>query len=467
MVTPARMAAPESAATLSASGTPQRPPDGGAGAAAPGERHLLTAIERLARAPDGWAAVALQLSLLPPPGALPYHRRAARALLQDAALRGDGQVFSIRNGDIVLLCRDSPTISTAAADTLRRLFAREGADPLGFVHEWRLPHGSAALLSYAVARIGESQGSIPDDPPPPPATLIDDAVTAIAGARPSDLLRRQMAAAIELAGNGARVTMRVVHRELTFSLESLEGRLSPVSRLAHDAALLLHLGRFLDQRMLRILRLEHGSGSPLDPAADTAVALHINLSLAGIFSDAFTAFAAQVRASGPPLAVEVSLVEALADPSGFAAARDRLKDAGARLVLDGVAHQAFLLAYPATLGADAIKLEWSPRIPGLPAADLSALSRAIAASDPGRLILHRAETEAAVRWGLTQGLRRFQGHHIDQMLAARRMQACPAAGACTLRQCTDRAAATGAEGRAGCANLMLLDAGMPPIGAGP
>ena len=438
---------------------PARLPD--AGAVAPGERHLLAAMERLARAPDGWAAVALQLSSLGPPGPRPHHARVARALMQTAAERGDGQVFTIRNGDLVLLCRDSPGASATASDALRRLFPREGDDQGGVVREWRLPHGSAALLAYAVERIGENQGAGMEEAPPPPAGIVEAVAAAVAGARPQDLLRRQSAALIDLAGGGARVTMRVLYRELTFSLETLEARLDAPARLGQDTALLLHLGRFLDLRMLRVLRLDAGSGTPLDMAADPATALHVNLSLPGALSDEFAALAARCGMAGPPLGVEVSLVEALADPDGWARARARLHAAGVRLVLDGVTHPALLLARPAALGADLLKLEWSPRIAGLPAAEQAELAREVALADPARLILARADSEAAVRWGLAHGLRRFQGHHIDQMLAAHRVLACPQAIACTLRQCTDRAAATGPDGRAGCANLALLDAGMP------
>jgi hypothetical protein len=458
VVTPAR--APDRPATPAPGPLPW-PPDSVNSVnsvAAPGERHLLAAIERLARAPDGWAAVALQLSRLGPASLRPYHRRVAQALMQGAALRGDGQVFNIRNGDIVLLCRDTPAVSSATTQALAALFAREGDETVPLVHEWRLPHGSAALLGYAVERLGENLGGAPEEPPLPEAGLVDAVAIAIAGARPQDLLHRQTAALIELAGGGTRVTMRVLYREITFSLETLEARLDAPARLGQDMPLLLHLGRFLDQRMLRVLRLGQGSGSPLDIAAPEKIALHVNLTLPGVLSDEFAELAARCQAAGLGLGVEVSLVEAVADPGGWAQARARLRESGVRLVFDGVGHQALLLARPAELGADMIKLDWTPRMASLPGGELAG---AIAAADPSRLILHRAESEAAVRWGLMQGVRCFQGRHIDQMLAAQRMLACPASAACMLRQCVARAAATGADGRAGCANLPLLDAGLP------
>ena len=66
-----------------------------------------------------------------------------------------------------------------------------------------------------------------------------------------------------------------------------------------------------------------------------------------------------------------------------------------------------------------------------------------------------------MRWGLAQRLRMFQGRHVDQMLGVQRMLGCPDASACTLRQCVERASATGGAGRRSCTNLPLLDAGVP------
>ena len=71
-----------------------------------------------------------------------------------------------------------------------------------------------------------------------------------------------------------------------------------------------------------------------------------------------------------------------------------------------------------------------------------------------KVVLHHAETEAALRWGLAHGIRRFQGRHVDAMLGASRIVSCGQAEACTLRQCIERAGAAGRVGRAGCVNCI-------------
>jgi hypothetical protein len=86
---------PEPAARASAADTEHGIPSS--------ERMLLDALERALRAPRGKLAVALHLSRLRPPPR-PYHARIALALMQDTAQRTGGQVFTMRNTDLVLLC---------------------------------------------------------------------------------------------------------------------------------------------------------------------------------------------------------------------------------------------------------------------------------------------------------------------------------------------------------------------------
>jgi hypothetical protein len=150
-------------------------------------------------------------------------------------------------------------------------------------------------------------------------------------------------------------------------------------------------------------------------------------------------------------------MEAVADLTRFAAARERLTRAECSLVLDGMDHSALALSRPGQWQPILLKLHWSPRMATLPARERRLLTDSINAFGADRIVLHRAETEAALAWGRQYGIRRFQGRHVDAMLAAERITACSFSRACTLRQCIDRATATGAPGRVGCNNTALLD----------
>ena len=181
-------------------------------------------------------------------------------------------------------------------------------------------------------------------------------------------------------------------------------------------------------------------------------ALHVALSQQALRTSAFADFADDAAAVGLKLGASVPLLSAVADPEGWRAAAAAARHAGAALVVDGVTHGALSLIDPGALGPDLIKLTWSPEmIEGGPN-----LVQSVRQTGPDRIVLDGADTETAIKWGLIHGIRRFQGRHVDVMLATGRMAACFAADACTVRQCADRAHATSPAGRTGCRNPAQL-----------
>jgi len=439
---------------------------------------LAEAVRRLLRRPGGGVALVLRLSGLQPPAPRPHHRRIARALMQDAAQRHDGQVFVLRNGDLVLLCRVPPeAVPEAALDnlpaTLARLLRVDTPHPDRLVSLWPLASGPAALVQYVADRAREA---VPIDPRaaspagasprPPPAKLGSASV--------AELLRRQVAVVLPYRGAAARPVaagLRPIYREIGLSLPAMEARLGGLAEAPSagidaghpggDPFLLRHLAGRLDPLLFDALHRALGSGSPLDAAAASGLPLHVALNLPAIASDAFLVWSEACRARDVSCGVEVAMAEACADAAGFLAARARVRAAGMTLMLSGVSHLTLLLTRPWALGVDLLKLDWSPRLLDLVVADAEAVAAAVAGQGAARVVLARADTEAALRWGMARGIRRFQGRHVDAMLAAARIVECAHAGGCTLPQCIARAAAVEPEGRRFCRDIRLLDAGAP------
>lgn len=410
------------------------------------ERMLVDTIHRLCRTPIGRVAVVLHLSRLRPPAPRPHHRRVARALLQDAAQRHDGQVFVLRNGDHVLICaagrrassrrgwRDHKPGGGAARleprelpAMLVRLMQIDAPDPARLTSVFNLPAEQDRLIAYAAARLEETvMPAAADEEGFGPAN--------IAAGAGDTRMRRQTGVMVSLQ---ARSGFRPVYTE-TDSL--------PQVGAVRDPFLLRHLAGAMDRMMLQ------------QCAAKTK--LHLNLSLAGPGLAEFAMAAQRCRVGGTGLAVEIKLQEACADPDGFARVRRGLQLAGIEVGLDGISHLALAISAPAVLGADFYKLDWSPRLPGLDAHERADLEASLAAIGLGRVILDGADEEQAMRWGLGIGIRRFQGRHVDIILAAERVLVCPHSSGCTLNQCAARAGATDPAGRRGCLNISLLDGGV-------
>jgi hypothetical protein len=434
--------------------------DGDDGAA----RRLRDAAERAARRPEGRIGLVLHLSRFPPPAPRPHHRRVARALLEDAAQRYEGQVFALRNGDLALIGSICAPV-LALPEILGRLLRGVVPDPAGMVSLWPLAQKSAELLNYAAERLADRAAAVPDpkhEATPVSPLAIGTVLAALdrgdppAGTAPRWTLRRWIAM---LPGYGtADAELRPIFQEIGFAAlpHSDDG-----AGIAQDSCLAAHLAGELDGRLLALLTAARGSGGVLDVTAPGRVPALLALTPATMAGADFAALARCAHAAGRPLAVAVGFADACADTAAFAVARRLSAELGCRLVLDGVSGHALRLTRPWLLGTELLRLDWSPQLPALPPAGQAQLGAALLAVGPSRIVLNHVGDEAALRWGLAHGIRRFQGSHVEAMLAAARLRACPDATACTLGQCAARGTATGPGGRRDCRRPVLLDAGAP------
>ncbi len=424
-----------------------------------GERLLADAIRRAQRS-GNQQLLTLHLGSLPAPR--PHHRRIARALLQDAASRHGGQIFPLRNNDLALLTTitDGKGGAIDPANlpaTFAELFRADRPDPAGLTSIWNIETDQTEIFQYLQTLLTqEPQLPLCDEIPPPPAA-VEDIASLLATARIGDLTQRQIA--IEIApdpaapGSRGRI-MRPLFREITFSVDVLESRLAVTGRASSDPYLFRHLAARLDPRMMEFVLTKMNIHAPGAPR------LHINLTIETLVTAEFDEFARQCLDYGHRPGIEVPLIEACRDPDQFKQARDRVQNYGFPLIIEGVSPLGLRLANPGSFGADLVKLNWDKSLAVHATPEMIA---AINRLGPERIILQRAQNEQAITFGLGVGITRFQGHHIDAMLAAARLKSCPEGDAshCTLRQCSERAAATSAATRRFCRNQPLLERGMP------
>jgi hypothetical protein len=346
-------------------------------------------------------------------------------------------------------------------EVFARLLRADMSDPGQLVSVWNLENESEVLLAYTSTRTRASGAAQPRDDFAGQTSLVDGFGRVMDQVNLGDVVQRQTAI---LLRPGEATGFTPIYRELSFAIPALEARLAETGQARVDPFLFRHLAARLDQRMLAGMAASVGRGGPLDPSQGETGALpmtHMNLTVAGLLSPAFATLAQACRRIAAKLAIGVDVMEAAADRAGFETARARIAEAGFSFVLGGVSHLSLLIADPAPWRPDLLKLDWSPRLPDLPEGEAQVISAAMAKIGSERIVLRRADSEAAVHWGLAHGIRRFQGRHVDIMLGAGRMVSCSGAASCTLRQCIERASTIAPAGRAGCSNLALLDQAAP------
>ena len=412
---------------------------------------LRDAVQRALRGREtGWTVLGLHLSRLAPPAPRPHHRRIARAVLDDAASRHRGQLFTLINGDFALLFPPGDS-GVGLAATLGTLFSADAPDPGLILSRWLLPDDLKQLSAFldALPTIAAAPGKAEKESGFAAVTRLFDAVDL---RRIRELLERQTGVLVTIGGSERVVPL---YREVRFSLPALEARAAASGHVTADPFLFRHLTAKLDGAMLSAAVADLAHDRPmLAGVRGGKTFLHVNMGLEAVLSPSFEILVETAARAEARVAVEIALLEAFADTENFMRARARVQAAGFHLILDDVTHHALTVTKLGRFGCDWLKLDWSRQI--LQAGDT--VDAALTEFGPAKVILQKADTEDAVRWGIARGIRRFQGRHIDAILAAGRLAVCPAASACTLRKCIERERAMTPAGRTGCQNHDLLDA---------
>jgi hypothetical protein len=334
----------------------------------------------------------------------PHRRR----LVEDALdlLRGANRVrlFSLPNADLVAVAPPGAERLREAEAVFGTLLASGDEASPPPVARLRLPEEAAALFAAVEASLAPAPAAQAPPPPPPPAAAGTAGFTAgdlatmeraLAGADLSSFLRQRPVCRLGPADSGAEVAWR----EWRVALHEVLAAVAPQAAASDPASaspwLLRRLRRALDRRLLAAL------ARPERSVALGAAALR--LSPASVHTQEFARFAEALGPAGRAAVVVGTRAEdVLADPEGFAAARDACRARGFRpALMDADAAVLPLLQPPRRLGLDLVHLRWSP---GLPAA-----AAAAAPADGAEVVLTGADTAAAIGWSWERGGALFEG----------------------------------------------------------
>jgi len=423
------------------------------------ERQLLDTIERAGRSPAGRTAVHLHLSALLPGNRPPAHLRIAGRLFVPLETAHHVQIFTLSNGDIVVLGKDMPEDEVdRIVHRVRALFERDPlaftdfseqeADP--FVSWYALEVDYDDLRATAVRLLQDAERRrdvqrLAEKPPRPmqPADLdILQAKLSELDVRP--MLRRQPCIRFQMK------EAQVAFEEVFISMADVRQALAVDYDIFADRWLFQDLSRMLDGRAL--------AGLPETAAAGKPDRLSLNLNLESLESSEYDMVVRSLR-PGQTLIVEVQVIDVFSNLPAFQRARDSLRDDGHAILIDGL--------HPAVLGAldlglldpDWVKIVWHPEL-AAPQHPRKSEEFADLVNDFGgeRVVLSRCDNETAILWGMSKNITAFQGRFLDAILGTVTMSKCPRAAACTMKDCVARRAALGGRLRAECPNPPGLDA---------
>lgn len=391
------------------------------------EYALYDYAERLDKHRRGRVAIHIHLSKLQPHNRREHHIRIATNTFESLVKFFDGQLFVLKNNDIIFVARDVPVEKIDdAVLRLRYLFSedplaqyadQEGGD-VGFCTWYLLERDyprflalarhyyERSMIVHAEKRLQEATTGMPqtENKPATPAQ-IGKLEEALNHTDLANMIRNQPVCAYTTG-----IPPKAIFHELYVAIAELEQSLMPGVSLTANRWLFQYLTLTLDKRMLSHLERE---GQNLERA------FSINLNTSTVLSSEFHKFDQNISSNlRGRLVIELQKMDVFADMGAYLFARDYLHDRGYRVCLDGLTHLTLPYMDRDRLGLDMMKMYWSPELISLQNSDtFTRLKDNVGAGGPTRIILTRCDNEEAIQVGQTLGINMFQGRAMDVILA--------------------------------------------------
>ncbi|MFD2205106.1 hypothetical protein [Kiloniella antarctica] len=393
------------------------------------EKVFLDFVKRIGKQTEGRTAVHVHLSRLRPYHQRDHHLRIAQNACEELISRFSGTLFRLYNNDIVLFTTNATVAQID--ETILRLRYLFSDDPMlagdynldsdQFCSWYDIDRQYADVIALAIQKneelethlrrekaeaIATLSGKPPEKPTIPLMPSHLAVVTkAIDQADLSSLMKRQ---AIYLVNEGQKP--EALFKELFFSIDQLQKTILPTHNLLSNRWLFQDLTRYLDKRMLVILRQNDDS--------TLSRSYSLNLNVATSLSDEFLkldqALGDSARRS---IVIEFQLLDVFADVGSFTFARDFLKERGYKICLDGITHLSLPMIDRRKMGFDLVKLQWNQDLTKfLSTARGEEIRTTVKNVDPNRMILCHCGAEEAIATGRDLGIKLMQGFYIDQFV---------------------------------------------------
>ncbi len=393
------------------------------------EGRLVAYLRRIEGVQSGYFAVHILLSDLRPGNRKPHYIRIAARAFEPLIDNFDATLFQLANCDLVVICREVPV--DEVDPTIYKVRALFSEDPLTFGEEGSLEDrfttwydlsqtsDYTAFQSLVMDLLAEEElyrkkraesQATGTNRGLSGVSLDPDNMTAITqrleGVQIADLIRQQSAIEVHVGGKG-----EVLFREHYVSMADLQKRIAPNVNLFGSTWLFQYLTETLDRRMLAVVARWN--------FAEIKDAISLNLNISTVLGREFQHFHRNVGPHASKVVVEMQIIDIFADVGAYYYARDTLRESGYRVLVDGLNPLSLQFLEPGLLDPDLVKINWSREFLGeVPYERMVEMRDVVRQTGRNKLVLARVDSMDAIKWGLTLGINRFQGHYIDTLVEA-------------------------------------------------
>lgn len=415
------------------------------------EKYLLSALDRIAKNPAGYAVLYISTSKLKPKHRHPKFLKILEKFFDGVVGASKGVFFPLCNGDFAILGRDfSQEDVDKAVDKLKEGMSNDpilyGKDGSEFATVFVFPDMFSVFYNYVVNLIESNNTDNQPEPPEPEkrpleAGEVDNVLEVLEQIDISELVKRQ--SVIKVLGANQ---FKVFFQEFFVAVKDLNLLFDNVD-LQESRWLYFYMLQHLDRRVLQAFFSANLKQWP--------ELIGINLNLQSVYSQEFITFAKQFLQQGYKIVVEAQLIDVFNNLPLYFEVKEILSRGGHKILIDGVSTSTLKLMNLKALNPDMIKIFWEPLWEFAP--DSEEVKNAIAVLGKDNVVLAKCDSAQALSWGLKHGISCFQGPFMDNLEVAFIKKQCPNAPNCSTAECLKRKRLLSGREREKCANKDVLE----------
>lgn len=412
------------------------------------EKYLLDSLNRIARHQSAYSVLYVNVSKLKPKNRHPSFVKVIAKLFDDLVGAANGMLFVLSNGDFAILGRN--ITADTVEDAVKKLRSGLPADPLlyaddggEFTHLYEFPDDFVELYQHIEDMMAKAQ--LPDLSAykyPVEAAQIDGIIEQLNSINIAELVKHQSVIRIESASE-----FRVLFQEFFVAVKDLSRQYDADIDLPANKWLFLYLTQTLDKKTISSFMFADIKKWPEQ--------IGLNLNLSSVFSNEFVNFAKNVLHPEQKIVAEVQMMDVFNSLNLYFEAKDVLHRGGHRILIDATSPEMLHMLNIVRLQPDMIKIFWDPMMEF--DRDNAELRKTIAEFGAENVILAKCVDEKAVRWGISYGIRNFQGPYIDKLEVTLIRAQCPHGAKCSQEDCLKRRRLIAGGFRAGCPHKEFLE----------
>ena len=393
------------------------------------EKYLLETLERITKNRAEYKVLYVNISKLKPKNRHPKFVKIITRLFDDLVFVANGTMFVLENGDFAILGKN--VTNKIVNDVLEKLRVGLMSDPVwasSSSNEFIQVYESEDLDGFyrKIESMMNDENVVEDivHRYPVEAEQMDAIKEHLDMVNITDVVKHQGVIRLENASNYRRL-----FDEYFVAVKDLSQNFDRNIDLDGNKWLFLYLTQSLDKKTM--------SSFMVSDIKNRAGKISLNLNLSTINSADFINFEQYIKSLGQRIIVEVQPIDVLNNMRLYFNVKEKLHKLGHEVLLDATSLEMLTSLNVAALEVDYIKLFWHDLMDEYNK-QIDEIVNLFETIGKNKIILAKCLNEKAVRWGIKNGIRAFQGPYIDMLEVAMIRKNCPNGRRCTANDCLKR-----------------------------